>query len=186
MEEQNDDIQEKQNFLVKEIIQQNYSPEKFSDYMANLKEDGTDLNNWTLEELQQVVISFKNKENLEGSKCEENIEKEVENIRNSFILSKLEKDNILNNNNINLNNSSSNIFDINEDDIKFTNVENIMSDLNKEEDNIKKNNVWSEIGDFEIIDPSEIVDTSSEKLVCIKQEENSLSKYNDLTVNIEW
>jgi hypothetical protein len=61
-----------------------------------------------------------------------------------------------------------------------------MSDLNKEEDNIKKNNVWSEIGDFEIIDPSEIVDTSSEKLVCIKQEENSLSKYNDLTVNIEW
>ena len=102
MEEQNDDIQEKQNFLVKEIIEQNYSPEKFSDYMANLKEDGTDLNNWTLEELQQVVISFKNKENLEGSNSEENIEKEVENIRNSFILSKLEKDNILNNNNINL------------------------------------------------------------------------------------
>ena len=175
MEEKNDEILKKQNYLVKEIMDQNYSPEKFSDYISNLKENGTDLNNWTIEELEEVVTSFKNQQNLEESNNEENIEKEVENVKNSFILSKLKKDN------------NNNIFEINEEDIKFDNVENIMSDLNKEEDNNnKKNNVWSEIGDFEIIDPSEIIDSSTEKIICIKQEENSLTKYNDLTVIIEW
>ena len=176
MEEKNDEILKKQNYLVKEIMDQNYSPEKFSDYISNLKENGTDLNNWTIEELEEVVTSFKNQQNLEESNNEENIEKEVENVKNSFILSKLKKDN-----------NNNNIFEINEEDIKFDNVENIMSDLNKEENNNnKKNNVWSEIGDFEIIDPSEIIDSSTEKIICIKQEENSLTKYNDLTVIIEW
>ena len=176
MEEKNDEILKKQNYLVKEIMDQNYSPEKFSDYISNLKENGTDLNNWTIEELEEVVTSFKNQQNLEESNNEENIEKEVENVKNSFILSKLKKDN-----------NNNNIFEINEEDIKFDNVENIMSDLNKEEDNNNtKNNVWSEIGDFEIIDPSEIIDSSTEKIICIKQEENSLTKYNDLTVIIEW
>ena len=176
MEEKNDEILKKQNYLVKEIMDQNYSPEKFSDYISNLKENGTDLNNWTIEELEEVVASFKNQKNLEESNTEENIEKEVENVKNSFILSKLQKDK-----------NNNNIFEINEEDIKFDNVENIMSDLNKEENNNnKKNNVWSEIGDFEIIDPSEIIDSSTEKIICIKQEENSLTKYNDLTVIIEW
>ena len=66
------------------------------------------------------------------------------------------------------------------------NVENIMSDLNKEEeqDNKKKNKIWSEIGDFEIIEPSEFIDSSTDRLKCVKQKENSLSKFNDLNVTI--
>ncbi len=58
-----------------------------------------------------------------------------------------------------------------------------MSDLNKEEDK-KKNQLWSEMGDFEIIDPSEFVDSSKDIIKCEKSKENSLTKYDNLTVNI--
>ena len=39
--------------------------------------------------------------------------------------------------------------------------------------------------DYEIIDSSEFIDSSTDKLVCIKQKENSLSKYNNLYVDIQ-
>ena len=55
-----------------------------------------------------------------------------------------------------------------------------MSDLDKEEGG-KKKDIWE---DFEIMDSSQFIDTSKDKLLCIKQPENSLSKYNDLEVNI--
>ena len=59
MEDNVKDIEQKQNYLINEIMNQNYDPEKFSYYISNLKENGTDLNNWTLEELKEIVISFK-------------------------------------------------------------------------------------------------------------------------------
>ena len=55
MKENNSDLEEKQNYLVQEIMEKNYDTEKFSDYISNLKENGTDLNNWTLDELKKVV-----------------------------------------------------------------------------------------------------------------------------------
>ena len=58
-----------------------------------------------------------------------------------------------------------------------------MEDLNKNEEN-KNNYISSEMGDFEILDESEFIDSSKDKLVCIKQIENNLLKYNDLYVNI--
>ena len=192
--EQVKEIEEKQKYLVNEIMNQNYDPQRFSDYISNFKENGTDLNNWTFAELKEIVASFKNIENSAPNNNEENIEKEVENVRNSFILSRsdterkfelsnnknktLLKNNHDNNNNFNPYNQ---IFDENED--VFQNVENIMSDLDKEEQK-KNNNLWSEIGDFEIIDSSEFIDNSKDKLICIKQKENSLLKYNNLNVYI--
>lgn len=190
MKEQNDEIQEKQNYLINEIMNQNYNTEKFSDYIASLKENGTDLNNWTLEELKQIVLSFKNQENSGEVSNEENLEKEVANIRNSYILSNQNKENNKNQNFLNnipfnnKNNPYDNIFN-EKDNEKFMNAENIMSDLSKEENNKKENNISSEIGDFEIIDPSDFIDSSKDKIICIKQEENSLSNYNNLTVSIK-
>ena len=194
MEEQAKEIEEKQKYLINEIMNQNYDPQRFSDYISNSKENGTELNNWTFEELKEIVISFKRNEDAGLINNEENIEKEVENVKNSFILSNsdterkfeslnirnkiLLKNNHENNDNYNPYNQ---IFDENEE--VFQNVENIMSDLNKE-DQKRNNNLWSEIGDFEIIDSSEIIDNSKDKLICIKQKENSLCKYNDLNVYI--
>ena len=189
MEEEFNEIEEKQNYLRNEIMNQNYDTEKFSDYISDLKENGNDLNNWTLEELKTVVNSFKNQQNSGDINDKENIEREVENVRNSFILSQSESEkkySIINNNDKNLlNNNQNNINDpyikIFDDKVEiFKDVENIMSDLDKEEGG-KKKDIWE---DFEIMDSSQFIDTSKDKLLCIKQPENSLSKYNDLEVNI--
>ena len=40
------------------------------------------------------------------------------------------------------------------------------------------------MGDFEILDSSDFMDSSTEKIKCVKQRENSLYKYNDLYVTI--
>jgi hypothetical protein len=128
--------------------------------MSSLKENGTDLNNWSFEELKNVVTSFKNQDKLGELNDENNIEKEFENVKNSFILQLSKNEN-----------------DINE----FGNLENVMSDLNKDE-NDKKNNIFSE---FEIIDESEFHKAPSKEIIkCIKQNENSLTKYEDLYVDI--
>ena len=187
MEEQNKEIEEKQKFLVDEIMNQNYDPQRFSDYISNLKENGTDLNNWTFGELKEVVISFKNNENTGLIYQGENIEKEVENVRNSFILSNSDaekKFELINNKKclnyyINDNNPYDRIFYQKDDE--NNNMENTNS--NKEEEK-NKNNLTSEIGDFEIIDSSSFIDSSRDKLICVKQKENSLYKYNNLYVNI--
>lgn len=182
MEEEYNEIEEKQNYLRKEIMNQNYNTDKFSDYISNLKENGVDLNNWTLEELKEVVTSFKNQENSEDINEEENLKREVENVKNSFILTQTESEPTLNL--ISSKNTDDNPYNkIFDDHIEFKNVENIMSDLNKEEDK-KKNQLWSEMGDFEIIDPSEFVDSSKDIIKCEKSKENSLTKYDNLTVNI--
>jgi len=193
LEDEYNEIEEKQKYLRNEIMNQNYDTQKFSDYISNLKENGVDLNNWTLEELKKVVNEFKNQENNGEMNDEENIERELENVRNSFILSQSESEKklpLLNYNNENkilnniptYNNSQDNPYSkIFDDKVEiFKNVENIMSDLDKEDGEKKKNL----LDDFEILESSQFIDTSTDKLLCIKQPENSLSKYNDLSVNI--
>ena len=105
MQESSEELEEKQKYLREEIQEKGYNTETFSDYMAQLKENGTDLNNWTLDELKQVVSSFINQENLNDSNNEKNIEKGIENIRNSFILGGEKQNEKLNNNIISNNNN---------------------------------------------------------------------------------
>ena len=179
MQESSEELEEKQKYLREEIQEKGYNTETFSDYMAQLKENGTDLNNWTLDELKQVVSSFINQENLNESNNEKNIEKGIENIRNSFILGG-EKQNEKLNNNIISNNNNENPYDkiFNDKENDFKNVKNKMSDLNKEKIKIPG------FEDYEIIDSSEFIDSSTDKFPCIKQKENSLSKYDNLYVEI--
>jgi hypothetical protein len=182
MKENNNDIGEKQKYLVEEIINKNYDTEKFSEYISNLKENGTDLNNWTFDELKDVVSSFKNQVNSNQLNNEENIEKGVENVRNSFILCGKEQ-------NMNLNNTFNNIKEnpydkiFNDKETDFKNVKNTMSDLSDDEKSKKIKLPGFE--DYEIMDSSDFIDSSTDKLVCIKQKENSLSKYNNLYVDIQ-
>ena len=185
MEENNKEIEEKQKYLVEEIKNKNYDTEQFSDYISQLKENGTDLNNWTFDELKNVVSTFKNKVNSNQLINEENIEKEVENVRNSFILVRTEQNKNLNKNNNTYNINKENPYDkiFNDKETDFKNVKNIMSDLSNEGNS--KIIKLPGFEDYEIIDSSEFSDSSTDKLVCIKQKENSLSKYNNLYVDIQ-
>ena len=89
------------------------------------------------------------------------------------------KYNILNNNN-----PYDKIIDNRDDNLK--NVKNIMSDLSKEENNkINKVNNIPGFEDYEIIDTSEFIDSSSDKLECIKQRNNSLTDHDNLYVEIQ-
>ena len=185
MEENNKEIEEKQKYLVEEIKNKNYDTEQFSDYISQLKENGTDLNNWTFDELKNVVSTFKNKVNSNQLINEENIEKEVENVRNSFILIGTEQNKNLYKNNNTYNINKENPYDkiFNDKETDFKNVKNIMSDLTNEGNS--KIIKLPGFEDYEIIDSSEFIDSSTDKLVCIKQKENSLSKYNNLYVDIQ-
>jgi hypothetical protein len=179
MKETNNYNEEKQKYLVAEIIQKNYDVDRFSDYISKLKENGTEINNWDFDELKQVVSNFINQENSNKNN-ENSIEKEVENVRNSFIICEEEKNKLNNhrsnsNNNIN-DNPYDKIFDDNEKDLK--NIRNSFSNLTKQDNKIPG------FEDYEIIEISEFIDSNEDKIQCIKQKENSLTKYNNLYVEI--
>ncbi len=49
---------------------------------------------------------------------------------------------------------------------------------------IKKKNVWSEMGDFEILDSNELIDFSKDIIKCEKPRQNSITKFDNISVNI--
>jgi len=52
------DAQLKQNYLRDKILNQGYDTDKFSDFLADLKPDGTSIDTWTLSELKELVQKF--------------------------------------------------------------------------------------------------------------------------------
>ena len=48
----------KQEYLIKNIIESKYDPEAFSDFLSRQKEDGHDIDNWNIEELETMVALF--------------------------------------------------------------------------------------------------------------------------------
>ena len=65
--ESEDDFQKKQALLQNEIIEKNYDKTAFINFCLSKKENGDDLSNWTLEELNQVVKDFIKSQNPEPS-----------------------------------------------------------------------------------------------------------------------
>ena len=56
-----DEQELKQQFLRKEILEQNYDPQSFIDFLTLKKgETAADINNWTLDELKLIVVEYKN------------------------------------------------------------------------------------------------------------------------------
>jgi hypothetical protein len=53
-----EEIQAKQTLLQTEIIDKNYDKTAFISFCLSKKENGDDLNNWTLDELRQIVSEF--------------------------------------------------------------------------------------------------------------------------------
>ena len=61
--EGDEEIQAKQTLLQTEIIEKNYDKTAFINFCLSKKENGDDLNNWTLEELTEIVHEFVNSQN---------------------------------------------------------------------------------------------------------------------------
>ena len=53
-----DEFQKKQNLLQKEIIEKSFDKTAFINFCMSKKDNGDDLNNWTYEELSEVVHEF--------------------------------------------------------------------------------------------------------------------------------
>ena len=80
MEGKDNNIEEKQEYLRKEIIEKGLSPDDFINYITNLKgENAYDLNLWNLKELQDIVEQYK--ESLNPKIQEEQKEEKKEEIK---------------------------------------------------------------------------------------------------------
>ena len=113
LENNEDQLAQKQELLKNEIVSKNYDPNKFLQFCLYQKENGDDMNNWTFDELKKCVEKF-----IETQKLE--TEKNIENTKN-----KESKD-------ISKNKNQKNNEDINKDEIKEY--------KEKEDDIIKKEN----------------------------------------------
>ena len=49
---------QKQIYLKENILDVGYDPTEFAGYMNSLKEGGTNINNWTFDELEEIVQNF--------------------------------------------------------------------------------------------------------------------------------
>lgn len=55
------EIEEKQNYLRNEILDKGFNGEDFMNFLISKKgEDGSDINNWTMDELRMVASEFQN------------------------------------------------------------------------------------------------------------------------------
>ena len=63
MDDNMDEIQAKQTLLQTEIIEKNYDKTAFINFCLSKKENGDDLNNWTVDELTEIVREFVNSQN---------------------------------------------------------------------------------------------------------------------------
>ena len=79
MNDNEEQIEKKQNYLRKEIIDKGYSPEDFAKYVKNIKgENGADLNLWSIEELYIIVPQFQESHDM----LKENNTKDYSNFNN--------------------------------------------------------------------------------------------------------
>ena len=89
----NDDFSKKQNLLQEEIIEKNYDKTAFINFCMSKKDNGDDLNNWTYEELTQIVkefVKFHNQENNTDLKRDNNVQGGEEELK-AENLEKMEK-----------------------------------------------------------------------------------------------
>ena len=86
------DLESKQLYLRQEIIDQGYDPSDFNTFICNIRqEENIDLNNWTFDEIKQVIANYKEAQTSKEEKQEKEEEKQ---------------ENISDNNNINSNDNN--------------------------------------------------------------------------------
>jgi len=58
------ETEKKQSFLKENILEAGYDPQSFADFMENERDDGCNIDNWTLDELYSIISKFKKKYTL--------------------------------------------------------------------------------------------------------------------------
>ena len=58
------ELEKKKELLKNEIVEKNIDQNSFINYCMSKKQNGDDLNNWTLDELKEVIIEFTSKQNM--------------------------------------------------------------------------------------------------------------------------
>ncbi len=123
-----DEQELKQQFLRKEILEQNYDPQSFIDFLTLKKgETAADINNWTLDELKLIVVEYKNSKDKTLSPKKDILSEQPENktnknekrnnyisyynedTNNEWLFMNPETESLDSNNNNSLNNSLNNI-----------------------------------------------------------------------------
>ena len=66
------EIEAKQELLQKEIVDKNYEKFQFVDFCLSKKEEGDDLNNWTISELKALIKEFQSKNQQIGNYNDKN------------------------------------------------------------------------------------------------------------------
>ena len=143
-----EDIETKQDYLRSQILDKGYNAEKFSEYLTEIAGDkGLDLENWTLEELSQVVYTFQSNNEIE------NPEQVQENV-------KIPKEEQEKNENMNLNKEIKEIKkekgDIS-DDFEIISKDEAMKATNKKDENLdiivcrkQERNTFTELPDLKV------------------------------------
>jgi len=102
------DIDSKKDLLKKEILDNNYDQNKFIEFCISKKENGDDLSQWTLEELQEIIKEFISSQEISTS----------ENINNNLNIDSEKKENETKEEKSNTNNPNENNNQNIEGDIK--------------------------------------------------------------------
>jgi sorting nexin-7/30/sorting nexin-8 len=93
-ENQDNELVAKQTILQQEIIEKNYDKTAFINFCLSKKENGDDLNNWTLEEIKQIVSEFIASQTNQNPTTEAPKEGENKNEVNQGDVEKMEKVNM--------------------------------------------------------------------------------------------
>ncbi len=97
------DIDSKKDLLKKEILDNNYDQNKFIEFCVSKKENGDDLSQWTLEELQEIIKEFISSQEISTSENMNNnlnIDSEKKEIETKEEKSNINNPNEINNQNI--------------------------------------------------------------------------------------
>ena len=79
------EIQAKQSLLQTEIIEKNYDKTAFINFCLSKKENGDDLNNWTLDELTEIVKEFISTQSEAQAQTEQKVEESTKEVKNQEI-----------------------------------------------------------------------------------------------------
>ena len=167
-----ENLETKQLYLREEIIDKGYDPSDFNIYMCNIRqEENIDLNNWTIEELKNVVSNYIESKVSQSQEQKEEVEND-----NQY---EVEKDNKNEVENGNQNEVEKDKEKDNQNEVENDNQKNI----NNNDETINNNKKDSQVSSIEKITNNPF-DNFLKKGYCTKLEKNEFTDLENLRVKI--